>query len=288
MRRRILLIVFSCILLILSLVIFDRINARNAAPMPVPSVSGGYYENGFTLRLTAPSNGSIYYTTDGSTPTADSTLYQDGIPLKNRSSEQNLYNSVQNVVTDWKNYTPDPRPVEKGTVIRAVFVNERDIASEILTQTYFIGLQPPERGYTLSLVFDYDDLFGEDGIYVTGKEYDEWYLSAAPSDDAPSPNFEKHLEVTAIAEIIDNSEDILNQPVGLRLQGNSARGWYKKRFIVESHPELSGSRIFPVDIFPGVSTHSMMTKDSLVDAIIYDLTSDRSVSAQKASQSAFF
>lgn len=55
MRRRILLIVFSCILLILSLVIFDRINARNAAPMPVPSVSGGYYENGFTLRLTAPS-----------------------------------------------------------------------------------------------------------------------------------------------------------------------------------------------------------------------------------------
>lgn len=139
MRRRILLIVFSCILLILSLVIFDRINARNAAPMPVPSVSGGYYENGFTLRLTAPSNGSIYYTTDGSTPTADSTLYQDGIPLKNRSSEQNLYNSVQNVVTDWKNYTPDPQPVEKGTVIRAVFVNERDIASEILTQTYFIG-----------------------------------------------------------------------------------------------------------------------------------------------------
>ena len=56
-------------------------------------------------------------------------------PLKNRSSEQNLYNSVQNVVTDWKNYTPDPQPVEKGTVIRAVFVNERDIASEILTQT---------------------------------------------------------------------------------------------------------------------------------------------------------
>ena len=139
MRRRILLIVFSCILLILSLVIFNRINARNAAPMPVPSVSGGYYESGFTLRLTAPSNGSIYYTTDGSTPTADSTLYQDGIPLKNRSSEQNLYNSVQNVVTDWKNYTPDPQPVEKGTVIRAVFVNERDIASEILTQTYFIG-----------------------------------------------------------------------------------------------------------------------------------------------------
>ena len=71
MRRRILLIGLSCILLIVSLVVFDRMNARNTAPMPVPSVSGGYYENGFTLRLTAPSNGNIYYTTDGSTPTTD-------------------------------------------------------------------------------------------------------------------------------------------------------------------------------------------------------------------------
>ena len=123
-------------------------------------------------------------------------------------------NSVQNVVTDWKNYTPDPQPVEKGTVIRAVFVNERDIASEILTQTYFIGLQPPERGYTLSLVFEYDDLFGEDGIYVTGKEYDEWYLSGDSSAEAPVPNFEKKREVRATAELLGESGDILNQAVG--------------------------------------------------------------------------
>ena len=210
MRRRILLIGLSCILLIVSLVVFDRMNTRNAAPMPVPSVSGCYYENDFTLHLTAPSNGNIYYTTDGSTPTTDSTLYQDGIPLKNRSSEQNLYNSVQNVVTDWKDYTPNPQPVEKGAVIRAIFVNKWGVASEVLTQTYFIGLQPPERGYTLSLVFEYDDLFGEDGIYVTGREYDEWYLNGGSSEEAPTPNFEKSLEVGATAELLDESGDVLN------------------------------------------------------------------------------
>ena len=280
MRRRILLIVFSCVLLILSLVIFDRINARNAAPMPVPSVSGGYYENGFTLRLTAPSNGSIYYTTDGSTPTADSTLYQDGIPLKNRSSEQNLYNSVQNVVTDWKNYTPDPQPVEKGTVIRAVFVNERDIASEILTQTYFIGLQPPERGYTLSLVFEYDDLFGEDGIYVTGKEYDEWYLSGDSSTEAPVPNFEKKREVRATAELLGESGDILNQAVGLRLQGNTARAERNKRLTIAAREEYSGSNTFQAALYEGISTHAVMLKSYFPDTLASRLVSNRSVSVQ--------
>lgn len=280
MRRRILLIVFSCILLILSLVIFDRINARNAAPMPVPSVSGGYYENGFTLRLTAPSNGSIYYTTDGSTPTADSTLYQDGIPLKNRSSEQNLYNSVQNVVTDWKNYTPNPQPVEKGTVIRAVFVNERDIASEILTQTYFVGLQPPERGYTLSLVFEYDDLFGEDGIYVTGKEYDEWYLSGDSSTEAPVPNFEKKREVRATAELLGESGDILNQAVGLRLQGNTARAERNKRLTIAAREEYSGSNTFQAALYKGISTHAVMLKSYFPDTLASRLVSNRSVSVQ--------
>ncbi len=281
MRRRILLIVFSCILLILSLVIFDRINARNAAPMPVPSVSGGYYENGFTLRLTAPSNGSIYYTTDGSTPTADSTLYQDGIPLKNRSSEQNLYNSVQNVVTDWKNYTPDPRPVEKGTVIRAVFVNERDIASEILTQTYFIGLQPPERGYTLSLVFDYDDLFGEDGIYVTGKEYDEWYLNDG-AGEAPLPNFMAKREVGVTAELLDITRDVMNQRVGLRIQGASTREQQYKRFTLTARDEYSGSTVFDTTLYDGISTHSVMLKSALPDAIVGNLVADRSVAFQRS------
>lgn len=282
MRRRIFLIVFSCVLLIVSLAIFDRMNARNTAPMPVPSVSGGYYENDFTLCLTAPSNGNIYYTTDGSTPTTDSTLYQDGIPLKNRSSGQNLYNSVQNVVTDWKDYTPNPQPVEKGTVIRAVFVNKWGVASEVLTQTYFIGLQPPERGYTLSLVFDYDDLFGEDGIYVTGKEYDEWYLNGGSSEEAPTPNFEKSLEVGATAELLDESGDILNQAVGLRLQGASARRERRKRLTIASREEYSGSDTFQATLYEGVSTHAVMLKSYFSDTLASRLVENRSVAVQRS------
>lgn len=282
MRRRIFLIVFSCILLILSLVIFDRINARNAAPMPVPSVSGGYYENGFTLRLTAPSNGSIYYTTDGSTPTTDSTLYQDGIPLENRSSEQNLYNSVQNVVTDWKNYTPDPRPVEKGTVIRAIFVNEQGIESEVLTQTYFVGITPPENGCALSLIFEDEDVFGTNGISVTGEEYDAWYESGS-TEPAPEANFLKRgLEVPAIAELLCADGDLLNQPVGLRLQGHSARFEPRKRFALFAREEYGGNSTFDTFLFDNTLSHSVMTKNLKIDALVHDLVNNRAVSTQRS------
>lgn len=63
----------------------------------------------------------------------------------------------------------------------------------------------------MSLVFKYDDLFGDNGIYVTGKEYDDWYLSGTETANAPIPNFEKDLEVPAVAELMDASGDVMNQ-----------------------------------------------------------------------------
>ncbi|HAL88057.1 MAG TPA: spore coat protein CotH, partial [Clostridiales bacterium] len=143
--------------------------------MPEASLPGGYYENDVTLELNAPPYGKIYYTTDGSAPSKNSIPYDGGIRITDRSDEPNVYHSIQNVVKDWKEYTPDPTPVKKGTVIRAVYISDWGSRSEILTQTYFVGLQPPEHGYTLSLVFEDEDVFGEDGIYVTGKAYDAWY-----------------------------------------------------------------------------------------------------------------
>lgn len=253
-----------------------------AAPVPEPSAPSGYYEDAFVLKLNAPANGKIYYTTDGSKPTTDATLYTDGIRIQNRSQEPNVYTSIQNVVTDWKAFTPDPTPVDKGTVIRAVYVNSWGIHSEPLTQTYFVGIPEPQSGYTLSIIFEYDDLFGEDGIYVTGKEYDTWYLSGAQTQPAPTPNFNKRMEVTAIAEMLDTDEEVLNQPVELRIQGSSMRGWIKKRFILESKTALSNSSTFPAAIFEGVTTHSVMTKECPTDAMVFELVSDRAVSTQKS------
>lgn len=282
MRRRIPLLLCSCVLLILCLLVLSWMEFRSTAPTPVPSVSGGYYADAFTLHLSAPDNGSIYYTTDGSVPSEQSTRYENGIPLKNRSSEPNLYNAIQNVTTEWQNYTPDSTPVEKGTVIRAVFINKWGISSDIMTQTYFVGLESPKQGYTLSLIFNDEDLFGTQGIYVTGPEYDAWYLNTDHSTEAPLANFQLDQEVIVTAELLDNSGDVLNQPVGLRIQGASARTAVKKRFTLVSRQEYSGIDVFDAPLYEGITTHSVMLKSSLPDAIVADLVSDRAAAVQKS------
>lgn len=270
----------SCLLLLAACCLFALFSRGDAAPMPEPSHWGGYYDDAFVLRLSAPKNGTIYYTTDGSLPTTASPKYRDGIQIMNRSGEPNRYASMQNVVEDWKNYTPDATPLEKGTVIRAVFVNNRGIASDVFTQTYFVGMKPPEQGYILSLIFEEEDLFGDDGIYVTGKEYDDWYLSGGIEEEKPEANFWKRQEVPVIAEILNAQGDAMNQKLGLRLQGNGARAEVKKRFILTARSQYNGSEIFETNFYEGVTTHSVMLKQALPDGIISELVSDRDVSTQ--------
>lgn len=281
MKGRVWVIVCSCIALILSISGFEWLKTRGSTPTPTPSVPGGYYEDAFVLYLDAPPFGQIYYTTDGSEPTENSLRYENGIPVSNRSDEPNLLHSIQNVVKDWKTYTPHQKPVEKGTVIRAVYVNDWGGRSEVLTQTYFVGIAPPEQGCTLSLVFSYDDLFGEDGIYVTGRDYDAWYLSGG-SGEEPAANFETHTEVAAVAELLDSAGDVMNQKVGLRIQGASARQAWNKRFIITARKEYSGSSVFDAALYDGVTTHSVMIKEALPDGIAADLSADRAVCAQRS------
>lgn len=280
MKQKRAVIVISLLALAALVGFFHWIKEQCRVPVPEASVLGGYYQDPFVLEFRVPTNGTIYYTTDGSLPTEQSAVYTDGIPIVNRSGEPNIYNAVQNVVSDWKTYTPDPTPVEKGTVVRAIFVNDWGLQSDVFTQTYFVGIAPPERGYTLSLIFAYDDLFGDNGIYVTGKEYDQWYLSGDTTVPEPQPNFLQETEVSALAELMDSSGDVMNQAVGLRLQGATTREAWNKRFTLVAREAYGGNTVFDTVLYDGVITHSVMLKDCLIDAIVADLVSDRSAATQ--------
>lgn len=281
MKRRLSLLLASAALLLCSMVLFHSYNRYTATPTPVPSAPGGYYPQPFTLTLDAPSQGTVYYTTDGSTPTTESQRYTGGIPLENRSSQPNVCNAVQQIVTDWKTYTPNPAPVDKGTVIRAIYVSPQGRTSPVLTQTYFVGLTPPQNGYTLSLVFDHEDLFGSDGIYVTGEDYDRWYLSGS-ADPAPTPNFRQDLEVCATLQVLNGQQEVLNQAVGVQMQGNSARYLQRKRFVFTAREEYDGSQVFDAPLLDGVRSHSVMTKDVPMDAMLWHLVDDRAISTQRS------
>lgn len=281
MKQRIRLVVASCIFLLVTLALFVENQDYLEAPVPIPSHPGGYYDAPFTLTLSCPATGTLYYTTDSSTPTTDSLVYSGGIPISDRSAEPNIYSTVRNVVPNWQDYSPQMEPVPKGTVVRALYVSPLGEESEILTETYFVGLTQPEQGYTLNLVFEYDDLFGEDGIYVTGKAYDEWLLSGSVSEP-PEANFWKRIEVPATAQLMREGKPVFNQSVGLRIQGNSARELPRKRFILTARQKYSGKDTFDAPIFEGVSSHSVMLKDVPVDAMVYQLAADRDVGVQRS------
>lgn len=281
MKKRWTAAILSALFLIAGIVFFAVYHNLTNPQKPLASVDGGYYKDAFSLKLSTWFCNTIYYTTDGSAPTLDSQVYQGGIWIEDRSSQENVYQNIQNVVKNWQAFQPDTTPVPKGTVIRAISVSPLGNISDVFTQTYFVGMEPPSNGYVLSLAFEPEDMFGDDGIYVTGKEYDDWYLNTDHTDGMPAANFEKRIEVPALLELMDANGDVINQQIGLRIQGASTRQDRSKRFILTAREEYSGSKVFDEKIF-GVNTHSVMLKPLSVDSLVNDFVSDRAVATQKS------
>ncbi len=257
---------------------------------PLFSAEGGFYSEAFYLSITAGEDETIYYTLDGSEPTEESEVYTGSIFIEDVSANPNVYNAIQNVTTDWMNYTPTEENVDKGTVVRALAVDEEGNFSEIATATYFVGLAAYGDADVLSLVADPEDLFGEEGIYVTGKEYDEWYLSGSEEEE-PTPNYEQKgslWEIDSNLEMFESGDSVLNQAVGLRIQGGSSRASAKKRFSVYAREEYSGSDYFDYEILEGKKLHSFALRSGFANVAMQELVEERSVATQSAREVVVF
>ncbi|MBO4904760.1 MAG: chitobiase/beta-hexosaminidase C-terminal domain-containing protein [Lachnospiraceae bacterium] len=82
---------------------------------PTFSLDSGTYIEPDPIKLSAPGEGRIYYTVDGSTPTEDSLAYMGPIPLETGT-----------------------------TVISAIYINENGIVSDVVTNTYNVELDVPD------------------------------------------------------------------------------------------------------------------------------------------------
>lgn len=82
---------------------------------PSFSLESGTYIEPDPIKLSAPGDGTIYYTVDGSTPTSESLQYMAPIPLETGKN-----------------------------VISAIYVNEKGIVSDIATCTYEVELDVPD------------------------------------------------------------------------------------------------------------------------------------------------
>lgn len=257
---------------------------------PVFSHVSGFYEEPFILQLTAGENETIYYTLDGSKPTRDSAVYENGIYIENISDQPNRCGMAQKVVTDWLVYEPDPDPVDKAMIVRAVAMNDKNQISDIVTHTYFVDEEQYKEVNVLSIVADYEELFGSKGIFVTGDGYDAYYLSNGATEWV-QPNFlmgGRKWEVPGNIQLLECGEETLNQEVGIRTQGASTRLVPKKRMSIFSREEYSGNQYFEELTFDGKRIHSFSLNNSIANVVLSELVKDRNMAVQDAKETITF
>ncbi len=257
---------------------------------PIFSHVSGFYDDPFVLELDCNPGERIYYTLDGSIPTKDSKIYDEGIQIRDISECSNRYTSVQNVVENWRAYGPKTEPVDKAMVVRAIAMNDNNCSSEVVTHTYFVNLNEYKESNVYSVVGDYEDFFGDEGIFVTGKEYDDWYLSGMKGEKV-EPNFLKRgrrWEIMGNLQIIHSGEEVVNQSADIRIHGGSSRHAKIKRMSYYSRNIYSGSDYFDGLLLEGSKIHSAALDETLTSISFEKLVKDRDLAIQKYEQAYVF
>ena len=181
--------------------------AEETVVTEVPSVEfshdSGIYPEAFSVEISSLTDGEIYYTTDGSDPTASGSakLYTGAVEITDRKGDKNIVSAVEPVEIggtfcsvnkerngfDCEIPAPDDEAVDKCTVIRAVTKNADGTYGGDVQATYFVGtVEEHIQGISesceasgkslavMSISVNYDDFFdSKNGIYVKGDIFAE-------------------------------------------------------------------------------------------------------------------
>lgn len=226
---------------------------------PKFSVQSGFYANKFDLEITSDNpEAQIYYTTDGSTPTTESTLYTGPFSVKARSGLANTLSAVTKVNPD-EDYVPQGK-VDKATVIRAIAVMPDGSTSWGSQATYLVGIDADKYANVpiVSLTTEKENLFNYDtGIYVLGKAYDEW-LKEDPNNINKNgwereANFTQRgieWERPGMVEYIPNDgTEGFSQEIGMRIMGAASRSGTQKSFRITARDSY-GRKNIQFEILP--------------------------------------
>ncbi len=257
---------------------------------PEFSVTSGFYNEGFTLTISHPDpEVTILYSLDGSEPKLENLggksylyknqyqelpgqesgelleesfstlLYTNPIEIIDRSELLNKIASISSTVNYSPYYIPTS-PIFKGTVIRAKAVKEGTISSETVTSTYFISPDESNR-YSLpvvSICLDEDTFFDyENGIYVAGKDFDDWRLENPDviGDFNSNANYKRSGDDTEkkgnFSYFIDGNQ-VINQDLGIRINGGTSRGLPNKSLRLYARAEY-GKSTFDYPFFGNLS-----------------------------------
>lgn len=219
------------------------------------SRESGFYEEPFTLEMTAPFGTEIYYTLDGSWPDENAILYTTPIYIADATPHPNVYSMRTDMADDPEYKLPD-YPVDKCTVVRAAYRDADGNFGEVKTESYFVGYDT-KKGYgdmnVVSVVTDPENLFDYDtGIYVLGRKFDT-VLDENAEPVWENANFYNHgiaWERPAEIQIFSTErETLLKQSCGIRIQGGGSRSYLPKSLNFYARENYSMAARFYADLF---------------------------------------
>jgi len=245
--------------LLLSGIAFKYLNAIE----PVFNLESGFYSNS-TLELkinTSDPKAVIYYTLDGSLPSENSTLYENPIILKNKSDEENVLSAITKVDPARIDFKPEIK-IKKGNVIRAIAKLSDGTFSDIVSGTYFVGLDRKALyGETpiISIITDPSNLFDyEKGIFIMGKHYDDWIKEDPErinaSNHSKQGNYSlkgRKYEIPASIEYFPFDDKVkgFNQDMGIRVMGGVSRSFIQKSLRITNREEY-GKKNLKYELIP--------------------------------------
>lgn len=214
------------------LILSDKLNP------PECSMPGGFYTEPFTIIFNPVAAGTrIIYTLDGSEPSLAANVYSEPVLIDSKQHERNRLSAIP-TSPRWK---PPIGDVFKGTVLRAVVVDENNFKSPELVRTFFVDKKGKSR-YSLPVItitINEDDFFGyKNGIYVLGKSYSNKSNYAKKDISLNLPWWEypsnyllrgADAERPACIEFYEpNGKLGFQSGAGIRINGNATRGYAQK------------------------------------------------------------
>jgi len=194
------------------------------------SVPGGFYENEFLLKLTAPEGYTVYYTTDGTEPGLESKKYEAPIRIQNRSGGNYTY------ATGMQENFYTPNSIDMGTVVRAVMVDASGKIVEEKVASYYVGFvhdSDYENLPVLSIVTNPENLFDYfEGIYVKGRSYED--ALAAGSIEQAANYFNGWSKPAYIEFFEPNKDKSFEADVNIRIAWDVSIANSQKSFQIKS------------------------------------------------------
>ena len=198
------------------------IDTLSLTPTPTFSISGGFYNGSQQINLSAENGASIYYTTDGSYPTMQSSVYQGALTI------------------------------DKTTVVRARALEDGKLLSRVNTQTYLI-----DESTTLPVVsISTDDKYlfdNEIGIYTIGTN---GALTPGCSQGPQVANFFQDWKRPANIEYYDKNKQLgFSQETDIKISGSCSRILAQKSLSIKADSKY-GEKSIKYKLFP----HKDITK----------------------------